>query len=235
MQRQNKSEKTQSHSDGFAVVEATFVFPIMFMVFFALVMLAFYLPQRAMLQRATQFAATAVATELSDTWIYFDVTSQTYGRYANYRALSNTSSGKGGVYVTLFKSVFGSNNNAETIMRGLDEKENLPLIANGDLTVECELVNYIVYKEVVVTATRSIPVPIDLSIIKFPPNQQTIDLVVTSKAVVTNADEFIRSVDLAVDFATWADKQLGLGLFGENGAFSKIGEAGNKISGFFGL
>ncbi|MDR1131008.1 MAG: pilus assembly protein [Oscillospiraceae bacterium] len=230
MQRLNnkKTKKTLfNHSDGSAVVEATFVFPIMFMVFFALVLLSFYLPQRAMLQRATQFAATAIATEMSDTWIYYDGDSQTFGRYANHGALRG---GKGGVYITLFKSIFGGGSGgAETTIRNLDEKENIPIIANGELTVECEVVNYVVYKEVAVTATRSIPVPIDLSFIQFP---RTIDLAVTSTAVVQNGDDFIRSVDLAGDFLYWASEKLGIDL---EGIFSKIGEAGQKISGFFGI
>jgi Flp pilus assembly protein TadG len=230
MQRHNNKKATIQNSDGFAVVEATFVFPIMFMVFFALMLLSFYLPQRAMLQRATQFAATAVATEMSDTWIYYDVNSQSYARYADHETLRNIGSGKGGVYVTLFSSVFGNNSgNAEAIIRSLDERENLPMIANGELLVECDLVNYVVYKEVVVTATRKITVPIDLSIIQFP---RTIELVVTSKAVVQNGDEFIRSVDLAVDFVYWASDQLGINL---DGIFSKLSEAGQKISGFFGI
>ena len=230
MQRQSNKKTIIKNSDGFAVVEATFVFPIMFMVFFALVMLSFYLPQRAMLQRATQFAATAVATEMSDTWIYYDVNSQSYGRYDTHEALRNPGSGKGGVYVALFKSVFAGNPGAaEDIMRSIDEKENKPIIDNGELIVECKVVNYVVYKEVVVTATRSIPVPIDLSIIQFP---KTIDLVVTSKAVVQNGDEFVRNVDLAVDFVYWAGEQLGLDV---KGIFGKIEEAGSKISYLFGL
>ena len=229
MQRHNNNKSILHNSDGFAVVEATFVFPFMFMVFFALVMLSFYLPQRAMLQRATQFAATAVATEMSDTWVYYDTDGETYKRYSDYETLTG---GKGGVYVTLFKSVFGSDNNAETIMRSIDEKENLPVIANGELTVECELINYIVYKEVVVTATRSIPIPVNFSIIGFPPKDSSIELVVTSKAVVTNGDEFIRSVDLAVDFVYWASEQLGIDI---DGIFSKISDAGSRISSLFGL
>ena len=222
MQRQSNKKTILGNSDGFAVVEATFVFPIMFMIFFALVMLAFYLPQRAMLQRATQYAATAVATELGDTWIYYDGDSQAFGRYADHKALTV---GKGGVYVTLFKSVFVNNNGgAETIVEDLDEKENMPIIANGDLMVECDIVNYVVYKEVVVTATRTITVPIDMSVIQFP---QKVELVVTSKAVVQNSDEFIRNVDMAVNFVKRFE--------GVEKVFKKLGEARDKISNFFGI
>ena len=230
MQRQNNKRLLKLGSDAFAVVEATFVLPIMFMVFLALLMLSFYLPQRAMLQRATQLAATAVATEMSDTWVYYDAKKLDYGRYVNHAALRSKSSGKGGVYVVFFNSLFGNNSDkAEIIMKNLDEKENIPVIANGKLTVECKLVNYIVYKEVVVTATREIPVPIDLEIIGFP---SSIDLVVTSKAVVTDGDEFIRNVDLAVNFVYWASEKLGLDI---DAMFKKVGEAGTAISNFFGV
>ena len=230
MQRHNNKKSISHNSDGFAVVEATFAFPIMFMIFLALVMLAFYLPQRAMLQRATQFAATAVATEMSDTWVYYDAESLQYRRYDDHAALR---SGKGGVYVALFNSVFNNNTGgaetAETIIRNVDKKENLPMIANGGLNVECELKNYIVYKEIVVTATRSIKVPVDFSVIQFP---DTIDLVVTSRAVVANGDEFIRNVDIAVDFIYWVADELDIDL---KGIFSNISEAGENISGLFGV
>ena len=57
---------------GDAVVEATILFPIIIMIFAGLVLLAMYLPTRAALQRATQYAATAIATERSDTWLRHD-------------------------------------------------------------------------------------------------------------------------------------------------------------------
>lgn len=226
MQRLNKKKTLISNSDGSAVVEATFVFPIMFMVFFALVLLAIYLPQRAMLQRATQYAATTIATEMSDTWIYYNADTQHLERYANHKDLQR---GKGGVYVTLFNSAFGASaDGGESIVRYLDTSENIPLIVNGSLSIECELVNYIVYKEVVITATRMIPVPVDFSVIQFP---NTIDLTVTSKAVVQNGDEFIRNVDIAVDFVDWAREKFPA----MDNIFNSINEAGNKISGFFGV
>ena len=226
MQRSSKIKVFMRNNDGLAVVEATFVFPIMFMVFFALVMLAFYLPQRAMLQRATQFAATSIATEMSDTWIYYDADAQKMARYGDHKALQR---GKGGVYKTLFNSMFGGSvDGGEGIVKNVDQNENIPMIANGELKVECELINYIVYKEVAVTATRSIPILVDFSAIKFP---KEVVLTVTSKAVVQNGDEFVRNLDLAADVVKWtAEKYPAVGTF-----FEKIDEVGSKINGFFGI
>ncbi len=54
---------------GDAVVEATILFPIIMMIFAGLMLLAMYLPTRALLQRATQYTATALATERSGRWL----------------------------------------------------------------------------------------------------------------------------------------------------------------------
>jgi Flp pilus assembly protein TadG len=216
-------------TDGTAVVEATFVLPMMFMVFFALVLLALYLPQRAMLQRATQFAANAIATELSDTWIYYDSDTQAFGRYSDHEELRD---GKGGVYVALYNAVLGSGDTvadgAQSIVEAIDDEENIPVIANGELTFDCRVVNYVVYKEIVVTATRSIKVPVDFSAIRFP---SAIDMTVTSKAVVQNGDEFVRSLDLAADFVGYVQRKYPA----VDNIFNAVAEAGNKINGFFGI
>lgn len=227
MLRLDKKKTILHDSDGSAVVEATFVFPLMFIIFFALVLLALYLPQRAMLQRATQLAATAVATEMSDTWVYYDTSNLKFARYTTYNQLRTN---KGGVYKALFSSIFGSGTGgAEAIVKNMDGKENIPVIANGDLTVECEMTNYVVYKEIAVTATRSIPVPAAayFAVVKFP---ETIDLTVTSRAVVQNADEFIRNIDLLVEFVEWAAEKLGI-----SDIFEKVQAAGQAIGNFFGI
>jgi hypothetical protein len=201
----------------------------MFMVFFALVLLALYLPQRAMLQRATQFAADAIATGMSDTWVYYDSDTQTFGRYDSHAELRD---GKGGVYVTLYKAVFGGGDtvadSAKSSVEGIDDRENIPVVANGELTFDCSLVNYVVYKEIVVTATRSIEVPVDFSVIQFP---SAIEMTVTSKAAVQNGDEFVRSIDLAVDFVNYVREKYPA----VDKIFNAVAEAGNKINGFFGI
>ena len=64
-----KYTKFLADTKAYAVVEATILFPIIMMIFAGLVLLAMYLPTRAVLQQATQYAATALATEQSDTWL----------------------------------------------------------------------------------------------------------------------------------------------------------------------
>lgn len=203
-------------TDGDAVVEATILFPIMIMIFAALVLLSMYLPARATLQRATQYAATAIATETSDTWLFFDENSMSYGLKGN---LNN-------VYATLVKSV-GSGNDyadkAETIVRKVEESGIS--VKTGTLTVKYEVVNYVIYREIIITATRTIPVPVNLSIIGFP---KETPITVTSKATAQNGSNFVSNIDLVVDFVDYLKGKYG-GSFGINKIFEFVGTFANSF------
>jgi len=183
---------------GDAVVEATILFPIMIMIFASLVLLAFYLPARAVLQRATQYAATAIATEYSDTWLYFDEESMSYKHKTNRSELNN-------VYVDLFSGVGDVRQKSDDIViyiesRGISSKA-------GKLSIAGEPYDKILYKEIVVTATREFPMPVDLSFVGFP---KTIEVIATSTVVVQNADEFVRNIDLADGFAEYIIEKYNL-------------------------
>lgn len=52
--------------------------------------------------------------------------------------------------------------------------------------------------------TRTIPMPVDLSFVKFP---KEIPITVTSTAVVQNGDEFVRNIDLIADFIGYLEEQ----------------------------
>lgn len=186
---------------GSAIVEATILFPIIFMIFAGLVLLSMYLPTRMVLQQATQYAATAMATEQSDTWLDFDEHTMEYEWATNRLQLPN-------VYVALFQSFFKGNGQAqaETIVSKIEE--NGLVARTGDLDVTCEVINYIIYKEIIVTATRTIPMPVDLSFVMFP---KEIPITVSSAAVVQNGDEFVRNIDLAAEFIGYLDETYNLG------------------------
>ena len=185
-------------TNGDAVVEAAILFPVMLMIFAALVLLAIYLPTRAALQRATQYAATAIATEQSDTWLFFDESSMSYYWKHDKGSLTN-------VYAALFSGGSGVQNKGEDIVIWVEG--NSVSSKAGTLTVDCNIANKIIYKEVVVTATREFPVPVNLSFIRFPGN---IPVTVTSTAVVQNGEEFIRNMDLAADFANFIMEKFGI-------------------------
>lgn len=213
-----RKESIWKSTDAYAVVEATILFPIIMMIFAGLVLLAMYLPTRAVLQRATQYAATALATEQSDTWLQFDADDMEYFWIGSKSRLPN-------VYVALVGSFFKGDTaqKAETIVT---KAENTGLVHRaGELTVDCEIHNYVIYKEIVVTATRTIPMPVDLSFVQFPTE---IPITVTSTAVVQNGDEFVRNIDIAADFITYLDEKYNL-------RFDKISEYINKAWSFLGI
>lgn len=214
--------KQQNHfwrSDrGDAVVEAAILFPIILMIFAALVLLAMYMPTRAVLQQATQYTATALATEQSDTWITFDEDNMRYVWETDKGELSN-------VYVAVIRSFFQGDiqERAETIVTKLES--NSLVSKQGTLTVDCRVVNYIFYKELSVTATRTIPLPVNLSFIKFPTE---IPVTVTSTAIVQNGDEFVRNMDIAAEFISYLNDKYNL-------QFEKLGAWLDKAWSYLGV
>lgn len=195
---------------GDAVVEAAILFPILMMIFCALVILAMYLPARSLLQRATQYAATALSTERSDTWLAYDETAMQY-KIVGKNQLQN-------VYVAVFSSAFegrDSDTQSGKIVKNL-EGESIQSLAGEETRVECQVTNHIIYKEISITATRNIPSPVNLSFIGFP---EYIPVTVTSTAVVQDGDEFVRNMDIAKDVYKWLDDKYSI-----SDMFSKVTE-----------
>ena len=202
---------------GDAVVEATILFPIMIMIFAALVLLAMYLPSQSVLQRATQYAAIAIATENSDTWLFFNESDMTYYWETDIGNLPN-------VYTGLFSSSCDVQTKGEDITVYI---ENLGInIKAGQLSVVCSENNMLHYKEIIVTASRDYPMPVDLSFIGFP---KTITVSATSTVVVQNANEFVRNIDMACDFAYYISDKYGLGDVG-----ATVSSFGNKVKSLLG-
>ena len=192
------------------VVEATILFPIIIMIFAALVLLSMYLPQRAKLQEAAQVAAVTIATERSDTWVAFD-------DHANY----SRKDGLPNVYVAAVRNAFFN--------QSVDEAKVTAIIRNnaakgfvsisGDIIVDYDVINYVIYQEVVVTARQSIPMrQFGLSFIGFPDEMV---IVQEARAVVQNGDEFVRNINIAKDMVIWIDNKLGISE-GLKGALDKV-------------
>ena len=202
---------------GDATVEATILFPIMILVFAALALLAVYLPAQAALQRATQYTATAIATENSDTWLRFNDASKSYEWYTHKNQLTN-------VYANLLSESGDVQSKAEELVTYI-EGRSLSSKA-GELSVVGETVNHVIYKEIVVTATRNIPMVVNLSFIGFP---QTISITSVSRAVVQNGDEFVRNIDMAGGFVDFIKERYDLG-----NVTDAIGDFGNQVRSILG-
>jgi len=204
-------------TSGDAVVEATILFPIMIMIFAALVLLATYLPARAVLQRATQYTATALATELSDTWLFFDEGSMSYYRKNDARELKN-------VYIEMLTG--SSDIQAKGEVSVLDLESRSISSRAGQINIESSIMHNMIYKEAVVTATREFPMPVDLSFIGFP---DVISVTASSTVVVQNADEFVRTMDMAGDFIEFIIDKYDL-----HNITDVISSFGSRVSGILG-
>lgn len=202
------------NESGDAVVEATILFPIMIMIFAGLVLLSIYLPQRAVLQEAAQVAATAIAVEKSDAWIEVD---------NNAAYLSVSDKPYDNVYQSTLDGIFGSIDDykAEQIVKNYVSKKSLmPAISTGDTIVpECKYVNYVIYQEVIVTVTQTIPTSkFGLAFVGFP---NSIVLTQEARAIVQNGDEFVRNMDIAKDLIKWLNNKFEITI--------KLNEALGKI------
>lgn len=211
-------DRFRREESGDAVVEAAILFPIMTLIFAALVLLAAYLPAQAALQKATQFTAVALATEISDTWLSFSSDEMTLYWETDKGKLAN-------VYAKLFER-----NGAYVSAEGekITERMESRSISSraGELEVTSRLNNRLVYKEVVIAASRTYDMPINLSLIGFP---RTLKVTASSTAVVQNGDEFVRNMDIAADFAQFIVERLGLSDMTE-----AIGSFGSKVKDLLG-
>lgn len=176
-------------TDGDAVVEAAILFPIVVLIFAALVLASMYLPARASLQKSTQFAATAMAVEKGDTWLFFDEKSMEYYWASDPGELNGDLGGDAA-------------DKAETIVNKT-EKSGFNFDA-GDLTVEYGAASNAIYGEITVTAARTVKLPVNLPFIGLP---DKIVFTVSSTAAVQDGDDFVRSATLASDFAVYISEK----------------------------
>lgn len=199
-------------NSGGAVVEATILFPIIIIIFAALVLLAAFLPAQAALQRATSYAATALSTQHSDSWLYFDESSMSLKFLTDKSQLTN-------VYSSLFASSGDISEIAENIVIYVEGKSVSSRA--GSLEVTGEITNRIIYSEILVSARRTIPLAMDFSLIGFP---SEIVLSASSTAVVKDGDEFVRNINLAGDFISFIAERYEL----EN-VTEAIGNFGSRL------
>jgi len=199
-------KRLRADTTGDLVVEAAILFPIIIMIFAALVLLAMYLPQRMILQDAAQTAAMMISTQRSDTWIAFDENANRVSR-GNMPRPPN-------VYVDFVRNASLSRrqedaSRAESLVRAIAGRGIVS--APGHITVEFDVVNFIIYQEVIVRVAQEIPMPVNLSFIGFP---STLLLEQEARAVILDGDEFVRNINIAKDMVTWIGSRFNIDLSG---------------------
>lgn len=202
---------------GDALVEAAILFPIMIMIFAAIVLLSMYLPQRAVLHNAAQYTATVLAREHSDTGYFFvHDDDEGFKEEWDFKLHNNI------IDATLGRmfEVYNKRNNFWYRAFGwflLDDddfkgraQDIVDLIVNrsirmsgSDVEVELAVDKTLLSTSFTVVVEQTITFPVDLSFIYFP---TSMTLKQSACCIVADGDAFIRNVDDAYAFADIATR-----------------------------
>lgn len=178
---------------GSVEVEATFIFPIMFLCIFFLLYLSLIMYQRANLQATLETALMYYKNTLTDTFV-------TRNGEMEYQYAENSCIGTGSDYV-----VSGPKNPYRWVDKKDKSAENFEtyfksvaknLIFDEDMTLYFDYTNYVVLKEIKVTVDQVIKLPIDFSMIGLD-NKYVISATVRMTAV--DHEDTIRNIDYIID------------------------------------
>ena len=204
-------------SSGDAVVEATILFPIMIMIFAAIVLLAMYLPQRAILQEAAQYAATMLAPEHSDVAYQFDDDNMKIREPWDFNMHNSFSDVVMGTYSSknnFWSRTFGVYRNGRDWQNRIDDMIQQKIsksvtfkLITAPVNTEVVFRQTLIYAEIEVTVWQEIPMPVDFSFIGFP---KTIRIERSVRTSISNGDGFIRSIDDLVYFGELMDRITGI-------------------------
>jgi len=205
--------KFYKNEKGDAVVEATFLFPIIIMIFAGLVWLAITLPQAAILQRAVQYAATSLAPEQTDTGYTFNVDKmqaewdmQLYNTWMDAITYNYDWSKNGNPLLQRFLWFIDYTNVKGRANEIVEKVVNSDILnKGGKCKVDVDYRRTFLYSELEVTAAQVIKTPINLSFVGFPS-----EITITQSAVCAtkDGDSFLRNVDDAVAYHGIVEKMV---------------------------
>ena len=207
-----KIKKFLKNDNALAVVEAAILFPVMFMIFFALVMLSMYLPQRAILQEAAQYAVTMLAPERSDAAYRFDdknIKIREPWDFKMHNSFSDVFAGAYDAKNNFWSRTFSWYRNAGDWQARVNDIVQRKISNSITLTAapvhtEVEFRQTMLYAEITVTVWQEIPIPVNFSFIGFP-NARRIER--SARGAVFDGDGFIRTVDDAEYYKELVDRR----------------------------
>lgn len=207
----NKKDRDEK---GDVVVEATIILPIAILCVILLLYVSVFVYQKAILQAALETSIVYFKNTLTDNFVEqneeVSYTAEDDGARAegnHYRAEQPLN--PYAKFTTWNKKV--SKADFEKYFNSITGT----MLFADDLEVNIKYHNYILYKEIEVTAEQIVKFPIDFSLIGV---DNEVNLSASAKVAVVDHDEMIRNMDYAVD------------IFEE----TKIGEMAKKIAGQIG-
>ncbi|MCD7739077.1 MAG: hypothetical protein LUH58_08590 [Lachnospiraceae bacterium] len=189
-----RRQKPQMES-GSVEVEATFILPIAIICVMFLLQLSLLLFQRANLQACLETCLVYYKNSVTDTYV-------TRNTEVEYATAESTTTGSGNSYV-----ITGPLNPYASLdsPSGIEDQDAFQkyfesiagkMIFGGEVTVTLDYTNYLLIKEYEATATQSVTLPIDFSLIGLGRNYK---ITATARAVVSDHDDIIRTVDYVID------------------------------------
>lgn len=187
-------KRFSKNESGLAIVEATFLLPICFLIIIALYYASIFLCQKANLQANLQTALIYYKNVESDTFVEAKATMD----FTNVEGVVAGQAGNYGDTELLFPyRFFGMKFRQDSFADLFRDISGYMFFDTGDnVKLEMHAQNLVIYKKLQATAEQEVSPAISLKLVGVP--DKTV-ISATAEVAVSDADEFIRNTDLAVD------------------------------------
>lgn len=214
------------------IVEATFIFPIVFFCMFFLIYIGMYILQSVLIYTQTQKVASIVSKSMAVTGyekvgkhtadnVNFDFKDN---KYFTQDSVNTIYDEKAKLYRYFYPDPIAGNSDIESINSSLTSLiDNLSIISGGGVTCDINAKNYFINQTVSVTIKREGAIPEVFSYIGM--DGVSSDITVTATAASCDGAEFVRNTDMVYDFVTFLSDRLHIS--------DKISYLKEKVQGVF--
>ena len=214
------------------IVEATFIFPIVFFCMFFLIYIGMYILQSVLIYTQTQKVASIVSKSMAVTGyekvgkhtadnVNFDFKDN---KYFTQDSVNTIYDKKAKLYRYFYPDPIAGNSDIESINSSLTSLiDNLSIISGGGVTCDINAKNYFINQTVSVTIKREGAIPEVFSYIGM--DGVSSDITVTATAASCDGAEFVRNTDMVYDFVTFLSDRLHIS--------DKISYLKEKVQGVF--
>ena len=239
-----KGENIKDEKGAVPIVEATFIFPIVFFCMFFLIYIGMYILQSVLIYTQTQKVASIVSKSMAVTGyekvgkhtadnVNFDFKDN---KYFTQDSVNTIYDEKAKLYRYFYPDPIAGNSDIESINSSLTSLiDNLSIISGGGVTCDINAKNYFINQTVSVTIKREGAIPEVFSYIGM--DGVSSDITVTATAASCDGAEFVRNTDMVYDFVTFLSDRLHISdkisYLKEKvqGAFKKDAEKGANAAG----
>lgn len=210
-----KGENIKDEKGAVPIVEATFIFPIVFFCMFFLIYIGMYILQSVLIYTQTQKVASIVSKSMAVTGyekvgkhtadnVNFDFKDN---KYFTQDSVNTIYDEKAKLYRYFYSDPIAGNSDIKSINSSLTSLiDNLSIISGGGVTCDINAKNYFINQTVSVTIKREGAIPEVFSYIGM--DGVSSDITVTATAASCDGAEFVRNTDMVYDFVTFLSDRL---------------------------